>query len=807
MRVLVLLQFLASFLSADSIAGRVTDPQGGRVAGARVSVFAAGSSVPRLVETDGAGAYRVAGVAAGSYLLQVERGGLRPFTGQVAVAGDVAQDVTLTVAGVANSVVVTAEAAALTLDQTAKAVSVIEGEELRARNEFSLVETLRNTPGMQIRNQGGPGQFSQIRVRGLRTDATQVLIDGLRFRDAATLQGDATSFAPMLNLVNLSRVEVLRGSGSSLYGTGAVGGSINMVTEQGGGATHGDAQLEGGGLGLWRGRATMGGGLRENRFIYSGGVTHLNVTRGVDDDDRARSTGGQGFVRFDLTPRLRVWNRYYGSDDFAQTNISPATTGIPARNFPANGLVPARVLGRDQVAVLNGGGQPNYGNATIVPGRNDPDAHRYSFFTSNALVMRHDVSAWTSWQASYQRLRTERVIENGAGGVGFQPPLGYSDLTNPVGTIDTVDGRWSGRPAEWLRLVGGYEFERERYESFALNLRPGNATVRAQTNVVQQSNAGYGQGQLSFLANRLQISVSGRVQGFVLDRPAFVVTGAANSYATAAFPAPPRGLTGDASVTYFMAKTGTKLRAHAGNAYRAPSLYERFGVGFFANAATGLVSFTAYGDPSLRPDRYRSFDWGIDQYFWSERVRLSATHFYTRIQNMSQFDFSGAIQARTDPYGRSSGYLNGAGGLSRGFELGVESRPNRALTLSGSYTYVNSDTDRDISVPGIFRALNVPAHQWSMVATQRIGQRTDVTFDVFHSGSYLNPHFAGVSTRAYLYPGFTRSDLVGGYRLWAAEGRTIRLYGKVENVFQREYYEQGVLSPTVWGSMGLTYSY
>ena len=49
-----------------------------------------------------------------------------------------------------------------------------------------------------------------------------------------------------------------------------------------------------------------------------------------------------------------------------------------------------------------------------------------------------------------------------------------------------------------------------------------------------------------------------------------------------------------------------------GNAYRAPSLYERFGAGFSTNFTTGRVVFTPYGDPRLSPDRYNSGDVGVD---------------------------------------------------------------------------------------------------------------------------------------------------------------------------------------------------
>jgi iron complex outermembrane receptor protein len=120
---------------------------------------------------------------------------------------------------------------------------------------------------------------------------------------------------------------------------------------------------------------------------------------------------------------------------------------------------------------------------------------------------------------------------------------------------------------------------------------------------------------------------------------------------------PPKALTADVSISYFANTSGTKLRAHAGNAYRAPSLFERFRGGFFNDFVTGQPVFSAYGDPFLSPDRYNSIDGGLDQYLWGDRVRISATYFYTRGVTITALDLGTTIQFATDPYGRTSGYI------------------------------------------------------------------------------------------------------------------------------------------------------
>ena len=78
--------------------------------------------------------------------------------------------------------------------------------------------------------------------------------------------------------------------------------------------------------------------------------------------------------------------------------------------------------------------------------------------------------------------------------------------------------------------------------------------------------------------------------------------------------------------------TGTKLRAHAGRGYRAPSFYERFGT-FYSSFGYGI-----YGDPRLHPNRSLGGDAGIDQSFVNGRMRASATYFYTRLQEVIGFN-------------------------------------------------------------------------------------------------------------------------------------------------------------------------
>src|SRR5213075_3449667 len=104
------------------------------------------------------------------------------------------------------------------------------GQQMRERADFALIESLRTIPGFRVAQSGGFGRVATIKTRGLRNQDTALLIDGIRFRDPTAITGDASPFVSDFTLTSVDRIEVLRGSGSSLYGTNAIGGVVDFQT-------------------------------------------------------------------------------------------------------------------------------------------------------------------------------------------------------------------------------------------------------------------------------------------------------------------------------------------------------------------------------------------------------------------------------------------------------------------------------------------------------------------------------------------------------------------------------------------------
>src|ERR1044072_175013 len=301
---LVLTQSALAQSGTTTITGHVKDPQDANLPGATVTLYARERTFSLTTTTDSSGTYRFERLAPGEYLVEAEAEGFASASAKQLVVerGQTATlDIQLELSSVRSTVVVTASDTPQSVDEVSKAVTGLDQQDIDERDESAIAESLRTVPGLRVQQLGGPGSFTSIKTRGLRNEDTAVLIDGLRFRDAAATQGDASGFLEDLIVTDVSRVEVLRGSGSSLYGTDAVGGVLNVVTDEGGGPIHGSVLGEGGGLGMFRTRAQIAGGANNNRFVYSGGFSFLNVTRGVDGDDEARNTGGQGRVLLRLS--------------------------------------------------------------------------------------------------------------------------------------------------------------------------------------------------------------------------------------------------------------------------------------------------------------------------------------------------------------------------------------------------------------------------------------------------------------------------------------------------------------------------
>lgn len=661
--------------------------------------------------------------------------------------------------------------------QTTKSVDVIDAQEMRDRADFSLAESLKTVPGFRVQQLGGFGRTATIKTRGLRNPDTAVLIDGIRFRDASTITGDASAFLSDLTLTSIDRLEVLRGSGSSLYGTNAIGGVVDFITPLPKKGFHGQFGSEFGGYGLQRYRGNLSNGT--DKFGFTIGASRTLYTKGIDDDDDARNTNIQSRIEYNPFSKTNISGRVFVGDSFVKLNSSPDIRGtLPALNSQ---IIKA-------------------GSANFAFDANDPDAFQRAQFFSGQIALNQVFTDNVIFKSSYQFLRTSRKNTNGVLGVGFQP-FGGDETSIFTGLINTFNSRLDWTAKNNL-ITFGYEFENEIFRNRGLSPF---ASSNFNTEAKQSSNTIYVQDQLSFLGKRLQISGAFRAQFFSLKTPAFSSVNA--PYTNLTLDNPPTSYTADGSVAYFFERSGTKLRAHVGNGYRVPSLYERFGT--FYDTFSVPNQFVALGDPGLKPEKSYAFDAGIDQSLFSNKARLSATYFYTRLQDIIGFENVVRNIGNTPRF--FGGYTNVKGGISRGAEFSIDMRPSSSTNIFASYTFTNSDQRvPQVSGSGVFKTLGVPDHQFTLVATQRFGKRFALNFDFLGTSSYLAPIFSNSTFTTYIYrfKGARKGDLTASYEIPAYnEKLKFRIFGTVENLFGYDYFENGFRTFDRTGRMGLAVSF
>jgi len=788
----------ASAAFGQTISGLVKDTQGAVIPSAVVTLTARDNTAAAASITDSSGRYRFDHVSPGDYLLEAAAAGFESSAQLVSIQkSDQANvDFELRVAAVETNVTVTASGTAQTTDELSKAVTVVDAAAIDASDEPSIADALRYVPGLRVTQLGGPGALASIKTWGLRDEDTAVLVDGFRIRDASAEKGDATSLLSDLVVTDLDRIEVVQGAGSSIYGTNAIGGVVNLITGSGGGPTRGSILTEGGSLGMFRGRADLAGSLLGDRLGYSLGISHYDVLTGVNGDEPSRTSSAQGRIDYNLSAKTHLFGRILASDSFGKLTSSPEAFG----NLPASGIINAVPLSGSQFASYEAGAPLtalNYGNATFIPDADNSDYTLDNRIFSGAVRLTTHASESLDLSASYQGLITRRTYGDGPAGAGYQPTGSTQSYYD--GDIHTAAARMDWRIGKHNLLDAGYEFEYEKYGNRAVMPSPADNFA---VEVSQESQTLFVQDQISLLGDRLQIAGSARAQFFTLQQPVLTPANSA-PYAGMTFAAPPAAQTGDGSAAYFFRKTGTKIRVHAGRGYRAPSLYERFGTYY-----SSLFGYSAYGDPRLQPEHSIGADTGIDQTLWNGRVRLSATYFYTELQQVIGFDSTGLINPATDPFGRFEGYLNTNGGLARGVQASASLAPTRSTNLLASYTYTNA-RERTPLVENVLVTLDVPANQFSLAATQRIGSRFTLVFDLLETSNYLAPLVDAVTfaTRPYRFPGRNYAEFGGSYRIPMGERRALRLFGKVSNLFDQSYYESGYQTPGATATGGLQYQF
>jgi vitamin B12 transporter len=174
--------------------------------------------------------------------------------------------------GLVPTIVITATRIPTPELDVASSVTVVSADEIAARQQRTFAEVLKDIPGLNVVQQGGPGAETSVFMRGTNSNHTKVLVDGIDVSDPSNANA-AFDFGQLLTQ-DIERVEVLRGPQSGLYGSDAIGGVINVITKAGSGPMQLSASVEGGTFASFNQTAAVSGS--QNAFHYSANVAHLH---------------------------------------------------------------------------------------------------------------------------------------------------------------------------------------------------------------------------------------------------------------------------------------------------------------------------------------------------------------------------------------------------------------------------------------------------------------------------------------------------------------------------------------------------
>src|SRR4029079_14276979 len=166
----------------------------------------------------------------------------------------------------AEPVVVTATRFDIPLDLSPASASVITSEDLEQKQIQRVSNALRSVPGLSVVQSGTAGQLTSVFTRGLRSEHTQVLIDGVPINQG--LAG-LFNFAD-LTIDNVDRIEVVRGPQSTVYGPRPMAGVIQIFTREGSDTPESRASAEGGSYGTFRGSMETSGKIERDDYSLGG---------------------------------------------------------------------------------------------------------------------------------------------------------------------------------------------------------------------------------------------------------------------------------------------------------------------------------------------------------------------------------------------------------------------------------------------------------------------------------------------------------------------------------------------------------
>ena len=674
--ILLLCTFNVPAQSSVTISGTVTSQVNGLpLHGVTVRI----TQLRRSVETNDKGEYAFTGLAPGRYTLVTHIEGFSDQAQTVnATSGTATADFALSLAAITEEVTVTATGSEESVFESFQSVNSIGSTRIREQASTGIGEVLEREAGVGKRS-FGPGTSRPV-IRGFDGDRVLVLQDGLRNGSLGSQSGD---HGEPIETMGLERIEVIKGPGTLLYGSNAIGGVVNAVSSDEDGAHEGVRGFFSG-LGATnnkQGGASGGIEFGVNKFVLKGNANFMRegnyrTPLGRIPNSSSRAYGGSGSIG------------YFGDKGFINGHF-----GVDRRRYG----VPYAPLFEEGVLLTNSAGAPcePVEEAEGVNGKGESECE-YDVFAIQERF-RNELPEVPE-EAIDLRMRRNNFRFRG-GFRNLQSPIPqanfYIDFIDyehqeieTAGGIDEVATNFFNdifthrsvfQQANYGRLTGRFGFE-----GFRRSYLTEGAEQLVDGRVRQHNFAVFALEELNF--DRVALQFGGRIEN--------------NRYRPAN-----AAVYENRSFTGFSAAVGAQIRLWQGasfftnftSSYRAPALEELYNFG----PHIGTVTFEI-GDNDLGRERSNGIEFSLRQRL--QKVRINGSVFYYKIRDFiflapQDEDGDGRVDVEDNlPVGA---YVqDGARFVGADLSVDVDVHPNVGVFFAGDIVRAKI-TDSDLPLPRI----------------------------------------------------------------------------------------------------------
>lgn len=657
--VLAILSFVTLSSQAVIVRGTVTDPLGAAVAGARVQLIQ-GKNVAGSGLSASDGSFEIRSTGSGRFLLLTSAATFTPGIGQSFYGGRtdvVTRNVTLEIASVTAQITVTATGIPTPIQQASSAINLVPFSALQTR--VGVVDDLRQSPGVTAVQTGQYGGVGSLFVRGGNSDANKVMIDGVTSEDI----GGRFDFGTVSSTA-LDGFELYRGPNSVLYGSDAGASVVNFTTPRG--ATlrpilnyTGDA----GNFHTWRNEVTVGGA--HSRLDYYG-----------------------AFSRFDSSNALPLY-RYHASTSAANIGYN-ITANTPLRFTIRNAVSATGTPNAHDFYGISADGkqadQDLYSGATVENRfHNWHNLVRYGIARKREqLVQFYPVGELLTYdQFGDMAYFGNAVTIRGANGysasgrAAINYPGAYPAPNDLASLRDELYFQSDYTFSPHFIGLFGFRYEDER----------GSSNSSFSFDKTKRTNFQYTLQFQGDLFNRIFYSLGGAI-----ERNDLYGTAGTPRFGLAWVPVRP----GNGFLH------GTRIRANASTGVQEPSLSNEFNSLYTQLADAGAADLiAAYNVKPIQALRSRTYDIGIDQNIFNQKLILKAGYFHNQFSHQLDFVDSGTLRTvfgiDTTKAQLFGALLNTLAYRAQGFEGELQFAPTSHILMRGGYTYLASLVEQSFS--------------------------------------------------------------------------------------------------------------